>query len=136
MKSRGRNYYWSRRDDELPNIKKRRRVRLIKLQALLLLIRSRPCVDCAQEYEPWLMEFDHVRGEKRENVSQLVSGTTVSLRVVLQEVRKCDIVCVLCHRKRTAKAFHSNLTHSLDYLRENRKELENLLAKHGEFIGV
>jgi hypothetical protein len=48
------------------------------------------------------MEFDHLDGEeKSKEVSQMVGGG--SLRKVKEEILKCELVCVLCHRRRTAK---------------------------------
>lgn len=61
------------------------------------------CVDCGSSYpgEPWLMDFDHVRGEKRYNIGSIIVRD--SWRLLLEELDKCELVCVLCHRRRTAK---------------------------------
>jgi hypothetical protein len=72
-------------------------------EALLAEIRNykaqRPCADCQQKYHPVCMDFDHVRGEKVGDVSQLVAdGNTSKLWA---EVEKCDVVCSNCHRLRT-----------------------------------
>jgi hypothetical protein len=46
------------------------------------------------------LEFDHV-GEKRRNVSALVAeGSSAS--AIEAELAMCEVVCVNCHRKRTA----------------------------------
>ena len=60
-----------------------------------------PCVDCG-ENDPIVLELDHVRGEKKAGVSQLVHNTR-SLAVIKTEIAKCDVVCANCHRRRTAK---------------------------------
>jgi hypothetical protein len=44
------------------------------------------------------MDFDHVRGEKLNNVSDMVRGPTEAL---LSEIAKCELVCAVCHRNRT-----------------------------------
>jgi len=44
------------------------------------------------------MEFDHVFGVKRGNVSELLHLSTDEL---LAEVAKCEVVCAVCHRTRT-----------------------------------
>lgn len=57
-----------------------------------------PCTDCRKQYNPWVMDFDHVRGTKRFNISQ---GICRSLESIKLEVAKCELVCANCHRERT-----------------------------------
>lgn len=58
-----------------------------------------PCQDCGHRYPPYVMDFDHVRGEKRFNIgSNLLTPTIDEL---LDELAKCDVVCSNCHRERT-----------------------------------
>lgn len=45
------------------------------------------------------MDFDHVRGSKVGNVSEMLGST--SLADLLMEIAKCDVVCANCHRLRT-----------------------------------
>lgn len=59
-----------------------------------------PCADCGVRYPSFVMDFDHVRGEKRANVSQL-AGIGASEPAILAEIAKCDVVCANCHRERT-----------------------------------
>ena len=67
-------------------------------KALIIRIKSVPCMDCGNRFPPHVMDFDHVRGEKLMTVSGL-GGTSTSR--VLREIEKCDIVCANCHRIRT-----------------------------------
>lgn len=61
---------------------------------------SKGCADCG-ELDPVVLEFDHVRGEKKANIANLLcSGGKETLRI---ELEKCDVVCANCHRRRTAK---------------------------------
>lgn len=61
------------------------------------------CVDCGED-DPIVLEFDHVRGVKEENISRLLrSGSEERLRA---ELEKCDVVCANCHRKRTSVQFN------------------------------
>jgi hypothetical protein len=60
---------------------------------------ANPCVDCG-EADPVVLEFDHVRGEKVADVSQLMRRRNVGR--LLAEIAKCDVVCANCHRRRTA----------------------------------
>tara|TARA_R110000787_G_scaffold9510_1_gene33148 strand:- start:987 stop:1397 length:411 start_codon:yes stop_codon:yes gene_type:complete len=57
---------------------------------------SCPCVDCG-ENNPIVLEFDHVRGEKRANVSDMTRHA-YSLKAIQEEIDKCDIRCANCHR--------------------------------------
>lgn len=57
------------------------------------------CVDCG-ESEPIVLEFDHVRGEKRRAVADMVSNY-YSIKTIKEEIRKCEIRCANCHRKKT-----------------------------------
>jgi hypothetical protein len=59
------------------------------------------CVDCP-ETDPTCLDFDHVRGEKIAEISQMVRGS-FSLEMILHEIEKCDVRCANCHRKITAK---------------------------------
>jgi hypothetical protein len=61
-----------------------------------------PCIDCNKIYEPYCMDYDHIpeRGIKIKNVSRMILDNA-SENVVLEEIKKCDLVCLLCHNKRT-----------------------------------
>jgi hypothetical protein len=48
-----------------------------------------------------VLEFDHV-GEKRSTVAALV-GTGASPARLDEEMLRCEVVCVNCHRRRTAE---------------------------------
>jgi hypothetical protein len=58
-----------------------------------------PCVDC-QNSNPVVLDFDHVRGTKVDNVCTL-AYVPVSLKVLIAEVDKCEIRCANCHRIKT-----------------------------------
>jgi hypothetical protein len=75
------------------------RRRELEVRALLLDIRERPCADCRRRYPPYVMEFDHREpGEKQFLVAH---SWTRSRLQILEEAKKCDIVCRNCHRTRT-----------------------------------
>jgi hypothetical protein len=65
---------------------------------LIKQLKDKPCKDCGVQYPPYVMDFDHVRGEKVKNVSSMRSQ---SLEAIVLEADKCDVVCANCHRART-----------------------------------
>ena len=60
---------------------------------------QRSCVDCG-ERDPIVLEFDHIAG-KRAEVALLVRRGVLPA-VLMEEMRRCDVVCANCHRRRTA----------------------------------
>ena len=77
------------------------KARALRERTLLLLefFKSNPCVDCG-ETDPVVLEFDHLR-DKSFDVSWAIHNTR--WQTVLAEMRKCEVVCANCHRRRTAK---------------------------------
>ncbi len=33
--------------------------------------KNKPCSDCGNKYDYWIMQFDHVKGKKRFNISRV-----------------------------------------------------------------
>jgi len=62
-------------------------------------LKEHPCVDCGED-DMLVLDFDHVRGKKRDNVAGL-AAKPVSLSVLEEEVAKCDVRCANCHRRKT-----------------------------------
>ena len=61
-----------------------------------------PCVDCG-ETDPIVLEFDHVRGEKKINLSDM--DGSYSIKLIEEEIAKCEVRCANCHKRKTAKQF-------------------------------
>jgi hypothetical protein len=60
-----------------------------------------PCVDCG-ESDVIVLEFDHVRGEKENNIAN-ASNRAWSLKKIKEEISKCEVRCCNCHRRITHK---------------------------------
>lgn len=60
---------------------------------------SHPCVDCG-EADIVVLDFDHVRGEKVNNVANMVNQGH-SLESLKEEIAKCEVRCANDHRRRT-----------------------------------
>jgi 5-methylcytosine-specific restriction endonuclease McrA len=94
-------YFRARGDLHRQQSKAAKQVRVRALRAYVLhYLREHPCVDCG-ESDPVVLEFDHI-GEKTAGIATLV-GAGVTLDVVRQEISRCEVVCVNCHRRRTAR---------------------------------
>ena len=70
------------------------------LREMIRELKSKPCTDCKIQYPWYVMDFDHVRGVKKFNIS-IAIGRRLSVSSILEEVKKCDLVCSNCHRERT-----------------------------------
>lgn len=80
-------------------VKRRDEARLFILEKL-----KSGCIDC-DEKDPIVLDFDHVSGEKKYNLSNMVrDGLQISR--IKSELEKCEIRCANCHRRKTAKQFN------------------------------
>lgn len=73
------------------------------------IIKGLPCQDCGGKFPPECMDFDHRDPELKsfQVQSQRVGKTWETLRKLMLEVSKCDLVCSNCHRIRTRKQVES-----------------------------
>jgi len=69
-----------------------------------------PCMDCGQIYEPFCMDYDHVpeKGLKIKPVTRMLLDNSPK-EIILEEIKKCDLICLLCHNKRTYDRFNEKL---------------------------
>ena len=65
-------------------------------------LKDHPCKDCKHRFPPECMDFDHVRGKKLFGIGTGGNGHPSRERV-LEEIKKCELVCANCHRIRTKK---------------------------------
>ena len=77
-------------------------------QGFLNSIKNLPCMDCEIRFPPECMDFDHRDPELKSFVidSKVISKSPETLRRLMLEVSKCDLVCSNCHRIRTKKFKH------------------------------
>ncbi len=67
---------------------------------IIIAHKNRPCADCLGWFDPVQMDFDHVTGTKKGNLSQM---SAQSVKAIMSEIAKCEVVCANCHRLRTLK---------------------------------
>lgn len=61
------------------------------------------CKDCGYNAHHAGLEFDHIGDDKRNEVSRLAGS---SLRIIKEEIAKCEVVCGTCHNIRTWQRNH------------------------------
>jgi len=62
---------------------------------------ANPCSDCGKRYRYYAMQFDHLpEHEKLFSIAKFFDYTH-DLSVVMEEMRKCQLVCANCHTERT-----------------------------------
>ena len=95
-----REYYKKNRDRVKGQINSARKIRIANLsKEIRELKESTPCTDCGISYPYYVMDFDHVRGNKTGNISHMINSAVT--KKVREEIEKCEIVCSNCHRQRT-----------------------------------
>ena len=77
----------------------------VKIRAKVLdFLSTRSCVDCGEK-DPIVLEFDHKdTASKFKIIARMLSGH-YSWKSVEQEIKKCEIRCANCHRRKTYAQF-------------------------------
>lgn len=57
---------------------------------------SHPCIDCSED-NIIVLEFDHVKGEKENDIATGVNRAW-SIEKLQKEIEKCEVRCANCHR--------------------------------------
>lgn len=60
-----------------------------------------PCLDCGDTHPPYCMDFDHRPDEIKSFGISEARNRGYSKERIIAEVAKCDLLCAICHRKRT-----------------------------------
>lgn len=94
-------YYLKNKEKLKDQCKNRRSLADAERRLLVQLFKStEPCTDCGQYYHYSCMDFDHIRGNKINQVSQMIRGN-LHFSFIEEEISKCELVCANCHRLRT-----------------------------------
>ena len=67
-------------------------------------LKLHPCVDCG-EADILVLEFDHVDPSTKKSEVADLSRSGYSLDELQREIAKCEVRCIKCHRRRTARQF-------------------------------
>ncbi len=108
--------YYKRREYYLKYRAQHNRLVLRKRQEFLWgYLLNHPCVDCGIA-DPAVLQFDHVRGKKKESVSVMIYRSGFAMKAILEEIEKCEIRCANCHAKKTAKqrGYYSSMQQAIE----------------------
>lgn len=61
------------------------------------------CTDCKRKYPHYVLQFDHLPGCVKKVHLANIHGRGWSLERIMEEIKKCDLVCANCHAVRTFK---------------------------------
>lgn len=99
-----KNHYQNNTAYYVDKAKKRdKECAILNRNKVLEYLENHSCVDCGEK-EPILLEFDHVRGKKKYNVSGMIRKG-YKWETIKSEIDKCEVRCVKCHRIKTYKQF-------------------------------
>jgi len=100
---RSKQYYASHTTEHKINIRRRTKIlQAVSKDYIDSFLQKHPCVDCG-EADPIVLEFDHIKGQKRATISYLIHGG-YAIETLEEEIAKCVVRCANCHRRKTAIA--------------------------------
>lgn len=68
---------------------------------IIAYLKKHPCVKCGEK-DPLVLEFDHIdRTTKEFDIGRAIRFS-YTLEDIKKEMRKCQVLCTNCHRRKTA----------------------------------
>lgn len=92
---RNKNYYLLKAHKRNEKIRKEIKIYIWEY------LKGHPCVDCGED-DIIVLEFDHIK-DKTFTISSM--GRDKGLLEVQEEIKKCEVRCANCHRRKTAQQF-------------------------------
>lgn len=62
---------------------------------------AKGCADCGYNDYAVALDFDHRPGEEKLYTPSYMAKYKLSIKKIMEELDKCDVVCANCHRVRT-----------------------------------
>lgn len=101
-KKRSKKYYQENQEKQKAVVVKRNKEYRKRLQTIVLKEFEKGCKDCGN-MDVRVLEFDHLpEYEKLFDISRIISSS-MSEKILKEEIVKCDVVCANCHRIRTTE---------------------------------
>lgn len=100
MRDYRREWYHRNKDEQRAIQREKQKERNNGIRAYVRELKeASPCADCNTRYPYYVMQFDHLDSESKiDSVSRLA---TYSMKKVVEEIAKCELVCANCHAERT-----------------------------------
>lgn len=99
-----KNYYSKNKIQHKERVKNRKiKVSNRNKKIIFEYLKTHPCIECG-ETDPIVLEFDHLKNKKRTISSIGIADN--SEKLLKEEIEKCEVRCVKCHRRKTAKDFN------------------------------
>jgi hypothetical protein len=99
-----RDYYYRNQKDQITrNTKKKNDIRDYIKQYK----ESRGCMDCGNKFPYYVLDLDHREGTDKKFTPAHLHRTN-SWEKMIEELKKCDVVCANCHRIRTHTRGYAN----------------------------
>jgi 5-methylcytosine-specific restriction endonuclease McrA len=98
---RSNKWYYANKEHHVRNVMSHKLVSRQKLKDYVNdYLSTHPCVVCG-ETDPVVLEFDHIR-DKDTTIAYLIS-LDAPLSRLQAEIEKCQVLCVNCHKRKTAQ---------------------------------
>jgi len=93
------------------NVIRRSKERKEKIINIVNLLRKNPCSLCNKCFPPYCMDFHHLNKlEKKFQIMDMVNRR-FNIKTLLNEIKKCVILCAVCHRIVEYSKNNSDFTH-------------------------
>ena len=101
-----RNHYNRNKGYYLKKTQKRNiEIRLEIINYLKQYFLKNPCVDCG-ESDITVLEFDHLDKVPKFKAVSCLIRYRYPIQIIKEEIKKCEVRCANCHRRKTAKQFN------------------------------
>jgi hypothetical protein len=71
--------------------------------------KNNPCASCKRFFHSWQMDFDHKdQTTKTDSVTAMIVRQE-PIEHILEEIKKCDLVCANCHAERSSIQLNYNI---------------------------
>lgn len=65
------------------------------------------CAKCGNK-DPRVLDYDHIDEKNKIDIVSRMAGQTISMKILKNEIRKCQILCANCHRIKTFETRNYN----------------------------